>query len=245
MSTTNRIKATLLVAFTKIFLGGIGWQSFGLFSDNILHVGGGQHIKVPYLTTTAFTALVAVGDALGVFVGHCILTLIDTKINKQPFNSKSFVQNAAILTFGCILSGGAWQGLTNGCINDGFNFNLALVVVAFCCGTLFFVGMTTGRAIVNLPRKTMKDFTLAIACGTGSGCFVGTCSRYPNNWLQPVVGERTGMAGLDIFKAGLSVLIGFIFAQLLLCLVVPYGSMWCDEEEEEDTVIGKGLLEER
>ena len=75
--------------------------------------------------------------------------------------------------------------------------------------------MTTGRAIVNLPRKTMKDFSLAIACGTGSGCFVGTCSRYPNNWLQPVVGERTGMAGLDIFKAGLSVLIGFIFAQLI------------------------------
>ena len=224
-----RLQTSLLVALTKIFFGGCMWQIMGLLSDNVFHIGGGQHITPPFTTTIEFTVLTGLGDAIGVCLGHALLSTIEVKVLHRQFHGwPHFFQTAVILFSGSLLSGGAWQGLENACVDNGLNFNLALLVVALGCGTLFFVGITTGRAVMNLPRATLKDFTLSIACGCGSGVFVGTDRRYPNNWLQGMVGERTGNEALDVFKAGLSVFIGFLVCQLFMSALLPEGTMWTD-----------------
>ena len=99
-----------------------------------------------------------------------------------------------------------------------------------CCGMLFFIGYTAGRAIFASERNTWKDFTLSVSCGCASGFFVGTDSRYPQNFLQPIVGERTGTDSFDVFKAGLSTCLGFLVSQLCLSLTVPDGLLWTDDD---------------
>ena len=217
------------------------WQIMGLLSDNYFHFGPvGQHSKPPFLTTTAYTVLTGAGDAFGVVLGHTLLSLFETKILHRSFTWSNFFKIGGALACGSCLSGGAWQGLADGCVNDKLSFNTAVLVVGLCCGGVFFMGLTTGRAVFALPRETWKDFTLAIACGCGSGFFVGTDSRYPNNWMQPVVGERTGDNVLDVVKAGLSVFLGFLCAQLLFCMCVQYGSLWTDAENT--TVDAKSVV---
>ena len=236
-----RLRKSFTAAFTKIFFGGCCWQIMGLLSDRVFH-DGGQHVTPPFNTTLSFTLLTGVGDALGVCLGHALLTYLEVHFLKDPFQGWSnFWKVAATLATGSLLSGGAWQGLADGCIDLAINFNLALLLVAFGCGSFFFLGMTTGRALFNLPRATCHDFTLSIACGFGSGVFVGTDRRYPNNWLQAAVGERTGDAALDIFKAGLSVFIGFVLAQTFLSLFLRPGWLWTDAEvvDVPETVQGK------
>ena len=90
--------------------------------------------------------------------------------------------------------------------------------------------MTTGRAAVDLPRATVQDATLALACGVGCASFVGTDCQYPGNFLRPVVGERASFSGLhDCLVAGFSTALGFFVAQLLLITpLVPDGCSWCD-----------------
>jgi len=75
-----------------------------------------------------------------------------------------------------------------------------------------------------------------LACGCGSGVFVGTDRRYPENWLQGLVGERTGNSSLDVFKAGLSVFLGFLVAQIVLSLFLRQGYSWTDEDETREDV---------
>jgi hypothetical protein len=232
-----RLRTSLLVAFTKIFLGGCMWQIMGLLSDEVFKFGGGQHRVPPFFTTVSFSVLTGIGDAVGVFIGHSCLSLIDVQCLNRKFHGWSnFFQISGILSFGSILSGGSWQGLTDGCINNGLHFNLAILLVGLGCGLFFFVGITTGRAVFQLPRATFKDFTLSLACGCGSGVFVGTDRRYPENWLQGLVGERTGNSSLDVFKAGLSVFLGFLVAQIVLSLFLRQGYSWTDEDETREDV---------
>lgn len=207
------------------------WQVFGLLSDNVWKIGG-NHTTLPFSTTLFFALFTGIGDAIGVCLGHLLLTGFETFVLKLPFSGwRIFLQVAFVLSCGACLSGGTWQFITDGCIDSQYNFNLALLLVGTTCGSCFFVGITVGRAIVGLPRSTWKDFTLSIACGWGSGFFVGTDSRYPNNWLSPAVGQRTGDHQLDIFKAGLSVFIGFLCAQCVLVFVLQRGWLWTDDNE--------------
>jgi hypothetical protein len=232
---SERLGLSLTVGLTKLLFGGCVWQIFGLLSDNVWKVGG-DHTRLPYHTTLWFTLFTGIGDATGVCIGHGILTLFETYVLKHPFSGwMIFFKVAFALSFGAFLSGGAWQPVADGCIDSAYNFNLALVLVGAMCGSCFFVGITTGRAVINLPRNTWKDFTLSIACGCGSGFFVGTDARYPNNWLSPAVGQRTGQHPLDVFKAGLSVFLGFLCAQCLLVLVFRRGWLWTDEDVTENT----------
>jgi hypothetical protein len=80
----------------------------------------------------------------------------------------------------------------------------------------------------QVRRDTFRDFTLAIACGCGSAFFVGTDLRYQGNWLQIIVGERTGRDALDVFKAALSTFLGFNVGMLILMMIFPLGSLWVD-----------------
>ena len=217
------------------------WQIMGLLSDNVFHIGGGQHITPPFTTTIEYTVLTGLGDAIGVCIGHALLSTIEVHALHHPFHGwPHFFQTAVILFSGSLLSGAAWQGLENACVDNHLNFNLALLVVALGCGTLFFVGVTTGRAVMNVPRATLKDFTLSVACGCGSGVFVGTDRRYPNNWLQGMVGERTGNEALDVFKAGLSVFIGFFVCQLFMSALLPLGVSWTDRDMKKENDGGSG-----
>ena len=222
----RRLLPTFAVGISKIFLSGVVWQIFGLLADNVLRVGG-QHSTPPFQTTLAFSALVGAGDALGVVIGQFVLSLVLEPSRAFP-GWRIFWQTAGALGLGSALSGAAWQGALDGCIDASLSFEASQAVVGSVCGMLFFLGVTTGRALVNLPRDTARDVTLAAACGTGAAFFVGTDLRYPDNWLQPVVGERTGVDTLDCVKAGLSVLLGFLAMQLPLILCVPNAWMWCD-----------------
>jgi hypothetical protein len=105
-----------------------------------------------------------------------------------------------------------------------------MTLVGTGCGLLFWIGMTTGRAAVDLPRATVRDATLALACGVGCATFVGTDCQYTGNFLRPVVGERASFSGLhDCLVAGFSTALGFFVAQLLLVTtLVPDGCSWCD-----------------
>ena len=235
----RRALSSVLVAATKIFFGGCCWQVMGLLADNVWKIGGGQHKAQPYETTAAFAVLTGIGDAMGVFLGHAILTAIEAKFMSKAFcGLDRFLRIAGALSTGCILSGGAWQGLTDLCAVHHWPFTAAMLFVGACCGSFFFVGFTAGRAIFSIERATQKDFTLSLSCGLASGFFVGTDARYPNNWLQIIVGERNGHDALDIFKAGLSTFLGFSVSQIFLSAFVPKGRLWTDDDDDEKKWFG-------
>ena len=234
MRVRARLCTTVVVSLAKVFLAGASWQAAGLVSDA---AGvGGEHTAPPFQTTLAFSVYTGAGDMCGVFVGALLLeclspraTLIADAEDRRG-RWPHFFKSTAPLLFGSFLSGSIWQGVVDGCYDAQMNFDIAMLSVALLCGLVFFMGMTTGRAILQLPRDTFRDCTLSIACGCGSAFFIGTDMRYQGNWLQVFVGERTGKDALDVFKAALSTFLGFNFGMIFLMLLVPEGLCWTDDE---------------
>lgn len=229
-----RLCTTVAVSLAKVFLAGASWQAAGLASDA---AGvGGEHTAPPFQTTLAFSVYTGAGDMCGVLVGALLLeclspgapAIADADDHRDRWSR--FLKSTAPLLLGSFLSGSIWQGVVDGCYDAQMNFDIAMLSVAFICGLVFFMGMTTGRAVFQLPRDTLRDCTLAIACGCGSAFFIGTDMRYQGNWLQVFVGERTGKDTLDIFKAALSTFLGFNFGMFFLMLLVPEGLCWTDDE---------------
>jgi hypothetical protein len=112
-----------------------------------------------------------------------------------------------------------------------YSFELAMLGVGTTSGVLFWTGMQGGRNLVGVAPEIRRDATLAVAVGWGGAFFVGTDSWYHGNWLQGLVGERSGKpgdAGMDILKAGLSSTLGFLFCQLVLNVLLPVGISWTD-----------------
>ena len=246
----TRIKQALLVAVTKIFLAGVGWQAGGFLADYCW--AAGQHRAPPFTTTVGFMALTGLGDALGVLLGHLLLTLLAAATERLAARTKletprrrtttttstrrrrscdlllTFSKEAGALALGSVLSGGAWQFVLDACSDAALPFNTSMLLTGGACGFLFWLGLTAGRAVVSLPRATLQDATLGLACGCASACFVGTDMRYAGNWLQGLVGERRGVDGLDCVKAGLSTALGFVAAHVVIVPLLPGGWCWSD-----------------
>ena len=227
----TRLWPSVSVSLTKLSLAGAGWQAMGLLADKIGI--GGRHTEPPFETTLAFSVSAGLGDAGGVFLGALMMEVCSPS---SPSEGRwpHFFKATASLVVGSFLSGTAWQGALDGCYDAGMDFDIAMMIVAAICGAVFFMGVTTGRAVFLLQRDTFRDFTLAIACGCGSGFFVGTDLRYEGNWLQIFVGERTGKDTLDVFKAALSTFLGFNVGMLFLIIGCPEGMLWADQNMEKD-----------
>lgn len=223
----SRFCTTLSTSLSKVFFAGAAWQAMALLTDAIGL--GGEHSKPPFGTTLAFSVLTGVGDCSGVLFGSILLQFCHCHKEGRGLQWPTFFKECAPLLIGSFLSGAAWQGAVDGCYDAAFGFDVTMCIVGFICGLSFFLGITTGRAVFNLPRDVCRDFTLAIACGCASGFFVGTDLRYSGNWLQILVGERTGKDALDVFKAALSSFLGFNFGMGFLILIAPDGTCWTDK----------------
>ena len=226
----GRFFTSTLVALTKIFCAGVSWQMWGLLADYWIQAS--NHQQAPFFTPLTYSILTGLGDSLGVMVGMLLFNAVEYYVLNKPFSWPAFFPAVGALMIGCFVSGGFWQWTVDQSIDVGGSFNSTMVTTGTVCGMLFLAFYTLGRAVCGLPRDTWNDFTLSLSCASASAFFVGTDLRFPDNWLQSIVGERDGNA-IDCLKAGISTAMGFLAMQVVLCLVLPYGWLWSDEIETE------------
>ena len=245
-----RGKATVLAAATKIFCGGCCWQAAAFLAQD---AGCGTG-------SISFAIIAGLGDALGVCVGHALLTALEAAWARRhgrewpSHNGGGEVGRAArrrrwcaltgALALGAFLSGAAWQQLLDAYTAPGHNeggaaasFGASMVMVGVGCGLFFWLGITAGRLLLGLPRALLLDGTLSAACAGASAFFVGTDSRsfHGGNWLRAAVGERRGLSrGADCLRAGLSTLLGFVAVSVLMVNpFLPQGYSWADGPGDE------------
>jgi len=226
----SRLVLSVKVAICKIFLAGAGWQAAAFAADAM---GLGQHRSLPFSSGFLWLTATGIGDALGVFLGHAILSSYG--LYHGTVSPEKFWKEAGIVCTGSILSGSAWQGALDSCIAGDFQFEVGMLGTGFACGMLFWTGLKAGRSWTRSSTQgSWGDATLSWACGGASAFFVSTDRRYHGNWLQAVTGERTGESGVDVLRAGLSTMLGFLVVQVLLIVLVPTGFLWTENESNDE-----------
>ncbi|KAL7482398.1 hypothetical protein ACHAW6_008067 [Cyclotella cf. meneghiniana] len=234
----ERFKVTAEVTVSKIFPAGFAWQSSSILADSIL---GYTPDSVGFALTTGF------GDAVGVFVGHCVYFFAKKNLvhangsdGKANIDMEKEVQTGMLLGSAAFFSGTAWQPVVNALQGMELPFFQVFVGTWIGCATAFYLGLRTARTFLSGPLKhvhypsfenSRTDKSLSLAIGGATGFFVGTDATYlpAENFLLNVVGIHEGMSpetGCAI--AGASTSLGFLTAQSTLNTIYPSGRLWND-----------------
>ena len=209
---------TLKTATTKIFLSGSCWQAA------VLLCGAHDNTAVGYFLAAGL------GDALGVLMGSLIFGLVHSR------SIRDAVTPGLVLAPASFLSGAFWQPLVNTLFRAGATFEIGSLLTGCGCGVAFFIGLGLTGSLVRTTTSTavLKDATLSIAVAGAAAFFVGTDVAWHGNWLQGLVGERTGDSPIvDCLRAGLSTLVGFCALGGLLIVFVPTRLLWTTADQPQ------------
>jgi hypothetical protein len=207
---------TLEVAVAKIFLSGFGWQAAVIIS------------RAKSTSFVFFTAAGA-GDALGVVLGSFVVALTHACGKLE----RGLCTPGFMLALGSFLSGFVWQPLVNALYHLNVTFEIGMLVTGCGCGMAFLIGLTATRALMRRAtcKMLIKDATLSVSVAGATAFFVGTDTAWHGNWLQGLVGQRTGDSAMfDCLHAGLSTCIGFCACGGLLIVFVPTHLLWTSPE---------------
>jgi hypothetical protein len=228
----KRFAVTGEVIVSKIFPAGFGWQSSSIVASQYL----GYEVD-----SAAFAFTTGLGDAVGVFLGHCGFYAAKKAITgNTKILMKREVDTAVLLASAAFCSGTLWQPLVNALQGANLSFNSVFLGTWVGCGTAFYAGLRIGRTVlpnfcqyVEEPtyENSKTDASLSIAIGGATGFFVGTDAAYlpEQNFLIDVVGITEGtpdFAGCVI--AGTSTTLGFGTAQSGLNMIYPAEKCWND-----------------
>ena len=198
----ERFKVTAEVTVSKIFPAGFAWQSSSILADSILGYAP---------DSMGFALLTGMGDAIGVFVGHCLYFLakknvVDANGSDGRFNidMEKEVQTGLLLGSAAFFSGTAWQPIVNALQALELPFFQVFAGTWIGCATAFYFGLRTARTVLSGPLKhvhypsfenSRTDKSLSLAIGGATGFFVGTDTAYlpAENFLFDVVGIHEGM----------------------------------------------------
>ena len=208
----ERFKVTAEVTISKIFPAGFAWQSSSIVADEILGYSP---------DTVGFALTTGVGDALGVFAGHCAYFFVKKQVvdadgsdGKASIDMEKEVQTGALLGSAAFFSGTAWQPLVNALQGMELPFYQVFAGTWVGCATAFYFGLRTARTVLSGPLKhvhypsfenSRTDKSLSLAIGGATGFFVGTDTAYlpAENFLIGAVGITDTMsAGTGCVVAG-------------------------------------------
>jgi len=202
----ERFKVTAEVTLSKIFPAGFAWQSSSIVADEFLGY-------TP--DSMAFALTTGVGDALGVFAGHCAYFFVKKQVvadsasdgsdGKPSIDMEQEVQTGVLLGSAAFFSGTAWQPLVNALQGLELPFYQVFAGTWIGCGTAFYFGLRTARTVLSGPLKhvhyptfenSRTDKSLSLAIGGATGFFVGTDVAYlpAENFLIGAVGIHENMS---------------------------------------------------
>jgi len=223
----KRFVATFDTIVSKIFLAGFFWQSAAILC--------GYSIE-----TFEFAVTTGLGDAFGVFVGHCFYDIFKKIVVDEGIDLTNTLQIGIFLSTASFFSGTVWQPIVNALQTAGFSFLGVFVCTWICCTYSFNFGLRIGRnlysqRLLHVERPTWEnsrtDFALSMAVGGGSAFFVGTDTTYlPEvNFLYYVVGIHDYTPQLvAAVAAGSSCVLGFGLTQSAFNVLYPIGECWID-----------------
>ncbi|KAL3804646.1 hypothetical protein HJC23_008461 [Cyclotella cryptica] len=234
----ERFKVTAEVTVSKIFPAGFAWQSSSILADSIL---GYTPDSMGFALTTGL------GDAIGVFAGHCVYFFAKKHVvdsqgsdGKVHIDMEKEVQTGLLLGSAAFFSGTAWQPIVNALQGMELPFFQVFAGTWIGCATAFYFGLRTARTVLSGPLKhvhypsfenSRTDKSLSLAIGGATGFFVGTDATYlpAENFLLNVVGIHEGMSPVNgCLVAGSSTSLGFLTAQTTLNTIYPTGRLWND-----------------
>ena len=228
----KRFRITSEVTVSKIFPAGFGWQSSSILAEQYLSF-------TP--DTISFALTTGMGDALGVFFGHCGFYGMKKVITGNPkILMRREADTGILLASAAFCSGTVWQPLVNALQAAELSFNGVFAGTWAGCGLAFYMGLRAGRTL--LPRflkyveeptyeNSKNDASLSLAIGGATGFFVGTDAGYlpQQNFLIDAVGILDGTPDLvGCAIAGTSTSLGFGAAQSAMNIAYPKDKCWND-----------------
>jgi len=169
-------------------------------------------------------------------VNVVFVTMLRIIFTPAPFpGTYNSLMDSLAVSIGAFCAGCAWQPMVNHCSSKMLNFNAAASLVGFVCGTFFFFGYALGKVLflgrkkagLETLRGIARDVSLAVGVMGAAAFFVGTDVQFPDNWLQDVVGERSGEnIALDCLKSGFSTFLGFVCVSFVLVFLLPAPYLW-------------------
>jgi hypothetical protein len=226
----NRWIVTAEVTVSKIFPGGYGWQTGSLVAANYYNYAS---------DTMNFALCTGLGDALGVFGGHCLYYSL--KRAAWPSSTIDMLKEMHTgMWLGCaaFCSGTVWQPIVSTLQSANCSFPEVMMGTWLTCSTAFYIGLRAGRTILPLPTlaapsydNSQTDIALSISIGGATGFFVGTDTAYlpEQNFLLPIVGITEGTTDIvGCSLAGTSTALGFVTSQAVLNTVYPKSKCWND-----------------
>lgn len=229
-SWLNRWVVTAEVAVSKIFPGGFGWQTGSLIAANYFNYAS---------DSVNFAICTGVGDALGVFGGHCMYySLKRAALPSSKIDMLKEIHTGLWLGCAAFCSGTVWQPVVTTLQLANCSFNEVMIGTWLTCSTAFYFGLRAGRTILPLPTlaspsydNSQTDIALSIAIGGATGFFVGTDTAYlpEQNFLLPIVGISEGTTDfVGCSLAGTSTSLGFVTSQAVLNTIYPKTKCWND-----------------
>ena len=174
-SLLDRFKTTAEVTVSKIFPAGLGWQSSSIVAEDYLGYAP---------DTTAFALTTGLGDALGVFAGHCAyFAAKKAATGDDAINMEAEAQTGLLLGSAAFCSGTAWQPLVTALQGAGLDFSQVVAGTWLGCGAAFYLGLRAARTVLSGPCRhvaapsydnSATDASLSLAIGGATGFFVGT-----------------------------------------------------------------------
>jgi hypothetical protein len=226
----NRWIVTSEVAVSKIFPGGFGWQTGSLLAANYYQYSSDSF---------NFALCTGVGDALGVFGGHCLYYYLKQAIvPSSQISMLKEMHTGAWLGCAAFCSGTVWQPIVTTLQLSGCTFTQVMLGTWLTCSTAFYIGLRAGRTLLPLSTlakptydNSQTDIALSVSIGGATGFFVGTDTAYlpEQNFLLPIVGiTDTTSDVMGCTLAGTSTALGFVSSQSVLNIIYPKQKCWND-----------------
>jgi hypothetical protein len=223
-----RFTTTAEVTVSKIFPAGFGWQTGGIIANSM----GMEGMNFAFMT--------GLGDAIGVFAGHCLYYAAKKQIldDDNSIDMTKEWHSGVLLGGAAFCSGTAWQPVVNALQGAGCSYNEVFSGTFVACALAFYTGLRLGRTVLpfhTIERPTFEnsctDAALSTAIGGAAGFFTGTDAVYlpEQNFLLHVVGIPDGTPDLvGAAIAGTSTSLGFFTVQSGLNVTYPKGTCWND-----------------
>jgi hypothetical protein len=226
----NRWIVTAEVAVSKIFPGGFGWQTGSLVAANYYNYSS---------DSMNFAICTGVGDAVGVFGGHCLYYSLKGAVSPSiKIDMVKEMHTGMWLGCAAFCSGTVWQPIVTTLQLANCSFNEVMIGTWLTCSTAFYIGLRAGRTLLPLPTlaspsygNSQTDIALSISIGGATGFFVGTDTAYlpEQNFLLPIVGISEGTTDIvGCSLAGTSTALGFVTSQAVLNTIYPKTKCWND-----------------
>ena len=197
----------------------------------------------------SFAFMAGLGDAIGVFSGNLLLSLLPRYLIFGEGVAMGTVKGGW-LAFAALSSGTLWQPVLN--MTHALGFTLTALITGLFCAAGFFSLLRLGRDLGSIAlqlqalngsdlRSLQVDMSIALAVAGGAFLFCATDGSLENNWASVFVVSDGTSRPVGMALAGASSACGFLAVQLLMNLVVPDGLLWLDRPTEDEA---KGVDEE-